>query len=435
MSDAARASVNVNLNPNLLSSLAAQVGAPRSLTVHRVADLSRELHGAAPSTIEARVSQVLASLLAEANAEVMACRFRPQSNCLISLRLRDNPLGPAGTKAVAQALLSRAPLTLRVLSLAGVGAGDSGVATLTSALGATSAVHVMSLDLSDNGLTGAAGPALAALLAARSQALEELRLTRNPLGDAGVTALSNGLVANQGLRRLTLDRVGAGPRSIHALAASLRSHTTLSHLHIASNPLIHGPAGCAAIAELLTCARALERLCAGDSALGSGAAAALAAALEFESPRQLSASLNGRPLASPAVEHTPPSVGAAASPLSTTAPPAHVASLGGGIPHATPPRGNHQSSVALSYLWLERAQLLTSGAGGVVSLLTSPRIALAELWLGGNGLGDDAAYQLAAALPSATSLMRLHLERNEITNSGAHVSYPPPPPSSKARCE
>ena len=41
---------------------------------------------------------------------------------------------------------------------------------------------------------------IAALLAARTQRLEELRLGRNPLGDAGVTGLSNGLVCTSTLR-------------------------------------------------------------------------------------------------------------------------------------------------------------------------------------------------------------------------------------------
>ena len=58
ISDAARASVNVNLNPNLLSNLAAKVNAPRSLTVHRVVDLSRasDVEGMEPEDIEARAS-------------------------------------------------------------------------------------------------------------------------------------------------------------------------------------------------------------------------------------------------------------------------------------------------------------------------------------------------------------------------------------------
>ena len=43
-------------------------------------------------------------------------------------------------------MLLRAPLTLKVLSLAGVGCGDAGVSALASALGSTSAVLVISLD-------------------------------------------------------------------------------------------------------------------------------------------------------------------------------------------------------------------------------------------------------------------------------------------------
>ena len=411
MSDAARASVNVNLNPNLLSQLAAKVGAPRSLTVHRVADLSRQLHDVkSPRELEAKVAQLLGALQAEAGAEIMSCRFRPQPNCLISLRLRENPLGPAGMKAVAQAMLSRAPLTLRVLSLASVGAGDKGVLALTSALGATSAVHLMSLDLSDNGLTGSAGPPLAALIAAKCASwLEELRLTRNPLGDIGVSGLSNGLVANMALRKLSLDQVNLGPVGVTALALALRSNSSLQALNVGSNPKLNGEVGCAALAELLTCAKSLERLWAGDSALGSGAASALAKALEADAqpPPQLSASFGERgSLASPATANsTTSSVGASA--------------VGSPPIHGLQPPPARAPLAPLSYLWLERAQLRAVGAAGVAQLLTSNRVALVDLWLGGNGLADDAAALLAAALPVATSLRRLHLERNEITLVGA----------------
>jgi hypothetical protein len=238
MSDAARASVNVTLNPHqTLSRLAAKVGAPRSLTVHKLVDLTRAVPAdTPPAEVEARVSNSLAALQAEAAAEVQSCRFRPQPNVLISLRLRENALGPAGTKAVAQAVLLRAPLTLRVLSLASVGAGDAGVAALASALAATSAVHLVSVDLSDNGLSAAAGNALAHLLAARTQRIEELRLARNGLGDGGVSALSHGLVANLSLRSLNLCATGVGAAGVHALAAAARSHTSLSTVQLAGAP-------------------------------------------------------------------------------------------------------------------------------------------------------------------------------------------------------
>lgn len=129
----ARASVNVNVDPALLSRLAARVGANSFLTVHRLIDLSRS--GLADAAVaEFKVSQALASAQADAAAEVQGCRFRPQPNIIVSLRLRDNPLGDAGTKAAAQALLLRAPLNLRCLTLSNVGTGDVGTAALVAAL-------------------------------------------------------------------------------------------------------------------------------------------------------------------------------------------------------------------------------------------------------------------------------------------------------------
>ena len=80
MSDAARASVNVNLSQQLLPRIAAKVGAPRSLTVHRLADLgggSQALDDArTPGEIEAKVSQVLAVCRnAEADEMSLAVAF------------------------------------------------------------------------------------------------------------------------------------------------------------------------------------------------------------------------------------------------------------------------------------------------------------------------------------------------------------------------
>ena len=436
MSDAARASVNVNLNPHVLARLASKIGAPRSLTVHRIVDLSRV--GLDESTCEVRVSQVLAMAQAEAATEIQNCRFRPQPNVLISLRLRENPLGPAGTKALAHALLLRAPLALRVLSVPGVGAGDAGVAALASALGATSAVHLISLDLSDNQLTGAAGVALATLLAARKQRLEELRLTRNPLGDTGVKGLSNGLVANAALQKLWLGHVGVGPDGIRALAAALRSHATLTSLSLPGNPALAGEAGCLAVSELLANARALERLWVGDSRLGASAASAIANAIDSgaHAPVGLAAgagsplsvshggggshggnldgSAGGAGLGLGSAVGSPVAAAGVASPPSSVAASVVAPSPGGGrsVPLACP----------LSYLWLERSNLHNDGAAGIAALLSTPHAAITELWIGGNGLADDAALLIAGALTSPTcNLRKLHVERNEITYAGAEA--------------
>ena len=151
--DAARASANVNVDhQKLLAQLLRKIGLARTtLTVHRLIDLSRsvEITGAlSPRELEAQLSHKLAEAQAVASAEIQACRFRPQPNVLISLRLRECPLRDAGVKAVAQALLLRAPLTLHVLSLAAVGARDDGVSALAAALAATGAAHLAPLHLS-----------------------------------------------------------------------------------------------------------------------------------------------------------------------------------------------------------------------------------------------------------------------------------------------
>ena len=199
---------------------------------------------------------------------------------LVSLWLRHNPLGEAGTRAVAHALMLRAPLTLRTLSLAGTAAGDAGAAALTSARGATSAVHIISLDLSQTRLSAAVGPALAALLAARGQRLEELRLSHNDLGDAGVSGLANGLVANDSLRRLVLAHVGVGAEGVRGLAGALRSHTGLTHLTLQGNERLVGAAAADAVGDLVAASRALERLSLGDAPLGPQLAARLLAGVE-----------------------------------------------------------------------------------------------------------------------------------------------------------
>jgi hypothetical protein len=439
MSDAARASVNVNLNPHLLSQLATKVGAPRSLTVHQSVDLSRS-QLSEPRVVEARVSEALAAVQADAATEIQSCRFRPQPNVLISLRLRENALGDAGTKAVAQALLLRAPLTLRVLSLACVGAGDAGVAALASALGATSAVHLVSLDLSSNQLTGAVGPALAALLAAPNQWLEELRLSRNALGDSGVRSLSNGLLANTALRHLGLAQVDVSPAGVRSLAASLRSHRRLDSLSLPGNWRLAGETGCHALAELISCATVLDRLWVGDSELGVGGAAALASGLEIAATQRPVDPIALAPMAMQLSPRGPAVAGGGVivggidelfdgpvggpipvrGHLEQQQPESAHDSWGGGGHNPAPTFADSPVGVApLSYLWLERAQLHTEGVAGVCTLLASPHAAIRELWLGGNFLGDVAAFEISSVLGSSPALRRLHLERNEIGIDGA----------------
>ena len=154
--DAARASVNVTLDPQLLPRLATLVGAQQIMTSYRNIDLANR--GLTAEDVAAQddstLARSLAKEVAEANAEIANCRFRPQAHVLISVRLRGNPLGVAGVQAAAGTLLSRGPLMLQSLVLSDVGAGDEGVRVLAEALASPNApISLLTLDLSSNGLT------------------------------------------------------------------------------------------------------------------------------------------------------------------------------------------------------------------------------------------------------------------------------------------
>ena len=151
--------------------------------------------------------------------------------------------------------------------------------------------------------------------------------------------------------------------------------------------------------------------------LGPSAGSALAAALARGAPSAL-------PLgASPAPSHTSGAgCGGCSHAAIATLSPTALASPSHGVTNVTttaPAPPALQPRATLSYLWLERAQLRADGAAGVITLLASPLVRLVELWIGGNGLGDAAAADLADAVPAARALRALHLERNEIRYAGA----------------
>ena len=398
MSDAARASANVTLDSGLLARLAVRVGARHGLAVHQVIDLSnRHL---SPRELESCISTEIADAQAKAASDVQACRFRPQSNSILTLRLRASTLGDAGLKSVAQALLLRAPLTLQTLCLAAVGAGDVGVDSLVAAIVATSGVQLVALDLSSNNLTARAGPALASLLAARKQRLEELRLSRNWLGDSGVASLADGFVTNQVLSLLHVDHNAVGPVGASTLAYALRSHGHLATLALGGNQLCDA-VGWLAVRPLLGQVPSLRKLCLSDNALGAGPAGA------FES--------NGGTFDLELELDTLAASSRSAVPSSNGLFRGAVPSAGGQQPAAA-----SYSLGALRCLTLERMHLRSDGAVAVAALLGSgPTMALVKLYLGGNSIGDKGAAALARPLHTMRSLRRLWLDRNEIGPTGA----------------
>ena len=133
-----------------------------------------------------------------------------------------------------------------------------------------------------------------------------LQIGGNALGDAGATAVADGLRRNARLRRLGLERTGIGATGADALADALAVNTALRSLGLAHNRC--GASGVAALAGALRLTAAPLReldLEHNGAALGGGGTAvdALAAALGGDAPlpptlRHLRLAGNGLGLAS-----------------------------------------------------------------------------------------------------------------------------------------
>jgi len=103
------------------------------------------------------------------------------------------------------------------------------------------------LDCSD-GSDGAEGVRALSAALRNNSALEELLLSRNPLGDEGVSILLRGLSGSHSrLRSLVLSDVGVGMDGMLVLGRTLQTRPSLSSVDISNNGLV-GAAGCAAFA-------------------------------------------------------------------------------------------------------------------------------------------------------------------------------------------
>ena len=369
--DAARASVNVTLDPQLLPRLAALVGAQQFMTSYRNIDLAN--CGLTAEDVAAQddstLARSLATAVAEANAEIVGCRFRPQAHVLLSVRLRGNPLGVAGVQAAAGTLLSRGPLMLQSLVLSDVGAGDEGVRVLAEALASPNVpISLLTLDLSSNGLTMLAAQALVTVLSSSKQPLQELQLGHNSLRDAGASALAQGLVRNSSLTKLSLGHNGIRAEGVRALAGGLSLHRSLTCLQLQNND-VRGAPGSAAVGQLLVAARTLQRLWLGGNPLGAAFGSALVSAEEERS--------------------------------------------------ANPDSQLQPNRATLQHLWLEHASLGAGSGAALAAALCRDFGELQHLWLAGNGLQDADGLALAEWLRHSPTLLKLWLEHNEVRMRGA----------------
>jgi Ran GTPase-activating protein (RanGAP) involved in mRNA processing and transport len=127
---------------------------------------------------------------------------------------------------------------LERLALGDAELGDSGVAALCPGLASNTALQEIELDY--KGLTPAGASALASALKA-NRALRRLLLSRNPaLGDAGVSALCEGLCESS-VQDLQLEEIGMTDVGAHALATALsRVRGTMTEVSLSGNELLTG---------------------------------------------------------------------------------------------------------------------------------------------------------------------------------------------------
>lgn len=162
-------------------------------------------------------------------AELLKARCRVQT-----LWLWECGLTAAGCRELSGVL--RAKESLRELSLADNPLGDDGARLLCESL-LEPGCRLQSLWLRSCNLTAACCPHLGAVLA-RNQHLQELQLTRNPLGDAGVQQLCQALSQPDArlsdLRLVDCELTDSGCDSLAALLLASRS---LRKLDLSNNGL------------------------------------------------------------------------------------------------------------------------------------------------------------------------------------------------------
>eukprot|EP01045_Picozoa_sp_COSAG04_P007495 COSAG04_NODE_394_length_15124_cov_10.557005_1_plen_291_part_00 len=157
--------------------------------------------------------------------------------------------------------------------------GDPGAGALGAVLQALPTIRFTVLDLDTNDLTAAGVASLAPALRRPwgDSGLRELRVSHNPLGDAGVAALAKALPPT--LEDLEFGSAGCGDAGFLAMAVALPALTCLDTLWCHENPAV-GARGWAALAGALPSLPALRTIYASSSTgIGLEGARALAAAV------------------------------------------------------------------------------------------------------------------------------------------------------------
>ena len=154
-----------------------------------------------------------------------------QNPSLMRLDLSGNALAHIG-HAVGSCLATNS--ALKEVILRSVEMGDGGVSAIAEGLLANKASSVAYLDLNGNGI-GPAGATKVAELLAASTSLTTLDLGRNTMGPGGAATLAGALATNKSLGALSLHDNSIEDEGARALAGALKANGTLSTLWLGKN--------------------------------------------------------------------------------------------------------------------------------------------------------------------------------------------------------
>jgi len=159
-----------------------------------------------------------------------------QSSSVTNIWLKRNPLGPSSAKVVFR--LITGTRHLRTLDLDQTELGDAGIAELFQMLADYESEKPLALRhiyMNAVGISVKACESIAKYLVSSQCGLDSLYISNNPVGSAGIVALSKGLKENKSLTRLSLSSVGMGDEGAIALCAGLKNHPELAMLDIGQN--------------------------------------------------------------------------------------------------------------------------------------------------------------------------------------------------------
>ncbi|XP_078504508.1 ribonuclease inhibitor-like [Lissotriton helveticus] len=185
--------------------------------------------------------------LGEAGATLICDALKHPDTRLQKINLSSCRITGASCAALAAALRSNRSLLDLDLSYNEL-QGDAGATLICEALKHPD-TRLQKINLHRSGITGASCAALAAALCS-NRSLLELNLSRNDLGDAGVTLICDAFKhRDTRLQRINLSQCGITGDSCAALAAVLRSNRSLLELYLGGNVL--GVAGASLLCDAL----------------------------------------------------------------------------------------------------------------------------------------------------------------------------------------